>query len=127
MKSDSDFQLAAGNKVDSSIEATQTQDSGTPHTPDAKTTPPETPGCGFLPNDKIGRYVVIRELGTGGFGHVVLADDLKLRRKVAVKFPRRDRASALKKGFLEEGRSVARLDHPSIIKLYNIEETDDKS
>lgn len=44
---------------------------------------------------------------------------------VAIKFPRSDRLSFSSDKFLEEGRSVARLDHPSIVKVYNIEETED--
>lgn len=126
MKSDSDFHFASGKKANQPIEETRTQTSESPtdHLPESAQ--PGLPNCGLRPNDTIGRYVVIRELGTGGFGHVVLAKDLKLRRQVAIKFPRRDRVTTfLKNSFLEEGRSVARLDHPSIIRLYNIEETED--
>ena len=79
----------------------------------------------FHENDKVGRYVIVRELGSGGFGHVYLARDPKLERNVAIKYPRLERGDAPKAIFLEEGRSVARLDHPSIVRIYNIEETDD--
>ena len=40
-----------------------------------------------LPNEKIGRYEVIRHIGTGGFGSVYLAHDPQLNREVAVKVP----------------------------------------
>ena len=83
------------------------------------------PVCQYNPGETLGRYVVIRELGTGGFGHVLLCEDPKLLRKVAIKFPRLDRREFAKKNFLEEGRSVARLDHPSIVKVYDIEETEE--
>ena len=39
----------------------------------------------------IGRYLVLRELGTGGFGQVYLARDIEHNRLVAVKIPRPDR------------------------------------
>lgn len=81
--------------------------------------------CGCAPGDKLGRYEVVSVLGTGGFGHVVQAIDPKLRRTVAIKFPRADRIQELGDTFLEEARSVARLDHPSIIRIYNVEESDD--
>ena len=128
MKSESDFHLSLGRKEDKpAIEHTRTQATGDVDTPagsEHKTANPVAKS-GLEPGEKIGRYEVVRELGSGGFGHVVLANDSKLRRRVAIKFPRPDRISALSKSFLEEGRSVARLDHPSIIKLYNIEETDE--
>ncbi len=128
MKSDSDFHLSWGRK-EKVIDETRSQvskdlDDATAIS-DAKSGQADQGSFTFQPNDTIGRYVVVRHLGIGGFGQVVLADDLKLRRQVAIKHPRPDRANAQMKCFLEEGRSVARLDHPSIIKLYNMEETED--
>ena len=78
----------------------------------------------FFENDLIGRYVVIREIGKGGFGFVYLARDPTLDRKVAIKYPRLHRARVRKEVFLEEGRAVAKLNHESIVKIYNIEETE---
>src|SRR5213592_1469052 len=42
-----------------------------------------------------GRYAIERELGSGGMATVYLADDLKHRRKVAVKVLRPELASAI--------------------------------
>ena len=84
----------------------------------------DRPACEFQAGDYIGRYRVIRELGMGGFGHVVLARDPRLNREVAIKIPRRDRPAIHRDKFFEEGRSVARLNHPSIVNVYDIEETD---
>lgn len=70
----------------------------------------------------IGRFVITRELGQGGFGKVYLAHDPKLNRKVAIKIPRLEGGSPRLNSFLEEGRSVARLDHPSIVRVYDFEE-----
>ena len=72
----------------------------------------------------IGRYNVISLLGEGGFGSVYLAHDPKLNRKVAIKLPRFESNSSRRNSFIEEGRSVARLSHPSIVKIYNIEEAE---
>jgi serine/threonine protein kinase/formylglycine-generating enzyme required for sulfatase activity len=81
--------------------------------------------CQFQPGDKLGRYVVISELGTGGFGHVLLCRDPHLLRQVAIKFPRSDRHHPVDNRFLEEGRSIARMDHPSIVRVYDVEKTED--
>ncbi|MCG8418489.1 MAG: hypothetical protein MJE77_11155, partial [Proteobacteria bacterium] len=46
---------------------------------------PKPPGPP-LPAQRIGQYELIRELGRGGMGAVFLARDLKLGRRVAIKF-----------------------------------------
>jgi serine/threonine protein kinase len=42
---------------------------------------------------KIGRYSILKRLGKGGFGQVLLAYDEDLDRPVAIKVPRRERVS----------------------------------
>ena len=62
-------------------------------------------------------YVVVRELARGGMGRVVEARDLRLGRQVAIKelLPKnRDIA----RRFEREARITARLQHPSIIHVY---------
>ena len=68
-----------------------------------------------------GRYRFLRKLGDGGFGEVWLAHDLWLRRDVAVKsvFVRNDSDTARRRMF-REARIAARLDHPHIVKVYDI-------
>jgi eukaryotic-like serine/threonine-protein kinase len=56
----------------------------------AKDTELEPSGDGSLP-DRIGCYVIERQLGRGGFGVVYLAHDPQLDRSVALKVPRRER------------------------------------
>ena len=73
---------------------------------------------------EIGRYKVLSKLGEGGFGSVYLAHDPKLNRKIAVKIPKLGLSPAYRNSFIEEGRSVARLKHPSIVSIFNIEETE---
>ncbi len=64
------------------------------------------------------RYRLERELGVGGMATVYLAEDLKHRRKVAIKVLREDVASLIgATRFLREIRLTASLDHPHILAL----------
>ena len=68
-----------------------------------------------------GRYRVVRVLGAGGFGTVYLALDEKLKRQVAVKVP--NRATATGAGFLaclQEAQTLAGLEHPNIVPVYDV-------
>ncbi len=49
----------------------------------------------FLPPTKLGRYIILRRLGNGGFGEVFLAFDEELDRPVAIKVPRPERVCQL--------------------------------
>jgi len=64
----------------------------------------------------IGRYELLRPLGSGGMADVYLARDPALGRDVAVKMPRL-RPEALAR-FAVEARAVARLEHPAIVPIY---------
>lgn len=74
-----------------------------------------------IPN-KIGKYMVLRTLGKGGFAVVVLAVDDKTKQKVAIKIV--DRAQVTRKNtfsYLEnELRLSARFEHPNIVKIFDI-------
>jgi len=64
------------------------------------------------------RYRVERELGSGGMATVYLAEDLKHRRKVAIKVLRSELAAALgAERFLREIEIAAKLSHPHILPL----------
>lgn len=68
-----------------------------------------------------GRYRVERELGRGGAGTVFLADDLALGRKVALKvYHRRGRAERSR--LLVEARMPARLEHPGVVRIFDLDE-----
>src|SRR5271156_4983488 len=78
-----------------------------------------------LPPDhpqQIGRYRIEKVLGEGGFGRVYLAHDDQLKRAVAIKVPRRDRISRPEdaEAYLAEARTVASLDHPNIVPVYDV-------
>ncbi len=75
---------------------------------------------------KIGRYDVVRQLGEGGFGAVLLAHDEDLKRTVAIKIPRPERVEKRENAddFLAEARVLASLDHPHIVPVYDVGRTD---
>src|SRR5829696_1458401 len=74
----------------------------------------------------IAHYQVIKKLGAGGMGEVYLALDTKLDRKVAIKVLRRELLAEenLRKRLLREAQAAARLDHPNICAVYDVNETD---
>jgi len=71
-----------------------------------------------------GRYAVERQIGSGGAATVYLANDLKHRRKVAVKVLRPGVAAMVGPSrFLREIAISARLQHPHILPVYDSGET----
>ncbi len=70
-------------------------------------------------------YHIIKELGRGGMGVVYLAEDIKLKRNVAIKFLPQQVSSDLeqKKRFELEAQAAAALNHPNISTIYAIEES----
>ncbi|HTL05980.1 MAG TPA: protein kinase [Gemmatimonadales bacterium] len=71
------------------------------------------------------RYRIERELGAGGMATVYLAEDLKHRRKVALKVLRPELAAIIgAERFLKEIEVTANLQHPNILPLYDSGEAD---
>lgn len=87
---------------------------------------PRHDGIGAMP-DHVGRYRMLRVLGSGGYGIVYLAHDEQLERQVAVKLPHRRlvylRSDA--ESYRTEARTVAGLDHPNIVPVYDVGSTDE--
>ncbi len=66
------------------------------------------------------RYAIEREIGAGGMATVYLAEDLKHKRKVAVKVLRPELAATLgPERFVREIEIAARLQHPHILPLFD--------
>src|SRR5204862_6207228 len=67
------------------------------------------------------RYEVLAELGRGGMGVVYRAKDPVLARDVAVKLiPQGNLTANAEERFLREAQIVARMDHPSIVPIYDL-------
>jgi hypothetical protein len=83
------------------------------------------PPAGVIPEaiQKLGRFTLERELGRGGAGIVYLAEDAKLKRKVAIKVPRGDISADVYRRFLREARAAAALKHPNIVPILEVGET----
>ena len=71
------------------------------------------------------RYRIERELGAGGMATVFLAEDLKHKRRVAVKVLKPELAAVLgAERFLQEITTTASLQHPHILPLFDSGEAD---
>jgi serine/threonine-protein kinase len=83
-----------------------------------------TSAAGALRKNVIGRYVLERELGSGGMGFVYAARDPELNRRVAIKLVRpasegidsqRGRARLLR-----EAQAMAQLSHPNVLAVHDV-------
>ncbi len=74
-----------------------------------------------LIGQSLGRYKIVKLLGEGGMGAVFLATDVTLQRDVAIKImhPHTARDANFRERFLQEARTAARLDHPSIVQVHD--------
>jgi serine/threonine protein kinase/Flp pilus assembly protein TadD len=75
---------------------------------------------------KILHYNILDKLGEGGMGIVYLAEDSKLKRRVAIKFlPQHiSENEEERKRFEIEAQATAALNHPNIATIHSIEESD---
>ena len=67
------------------------------------------------------RYRLLAPVGSGGSGHVFVADDVRLRRRVAVKMlhPALADDDAFLRRFRAEARAAAALNHPNVMAVYD--------
>jgi TolB-like protein len=80
----------------------------------------------LAPGTKLGRYEIRSQLGAGGMGEVYLAQDTRLDRKVALKILPEEVAADpdRMKRFVQEAKAASGLNHPNIITIYEIDQTD---
>jgi RIO-like serine/threonine protein kinase len=74
----------------------------------------------------IGRYEILRELGTGGMGKVYLGSDPQTKRQVAIKVLQ-DARSQEARQFQREAQVLARVEHPHIVTIYDWSEDQGRS
>ncbi|HET7294115.1 MAG TPA: serine/threonine-protein kinase [Vicinamibacteria bacterium] len=76
----------------------------------------------FLLGQTVGKYQILSNLGSGGFGTVFLARDTWIDKKVAIKVPHRQSGGF--EDLLQEPRLLAALDHPNIVGIVTAEKVD---
>lgn len=76
----------------------------------------------FLLGQTAGKYQILSNLGSGGFGTVFLAKDSWIDKKVAIKVPHRQSGDFDE--LLQEPRLLAALDHPNIVGIVTAEKID---
>ncbi len=79
--------------------------------------------------EKVGKYVIVKEVGRGSTGVVYLSHDPYYRRDVAIKVYNlesqdEDKARVTRKMFLSEAHMVGMLQHPNILPIYDAGEED---
>ncbi len=74
----------------------------------------------------LGEYEIIQELGQGGMATVYLAHEIALDRKVAIKVmsPNLVHGPEMIERFKREARTAAALDHPHIVPIYAVRESE---
>jgi WD40 repeat protein/serine/threonine protein kinase len=103
----------------------ETDDAGAlPSTADAKSDTAVSAPSAAAPGERRGSFAIIKPHAQGGLGQVSIAHDEKLRRQVALKEIRADRAADpyLRQRFVTEAEITGQLEHPGIVPVYTLDE-----
>ena len=79
----------------------------------------------FAPGEKIGRYLLLEQVGQGGMGVVFSAFDPQLNRKIALKILKAtqsdsDNKRQLRARLYREAQAIAKLSHPNVITVFDV-------
>lgn len=94
---------------------------------------PAAPAIDLPPDESavpvIANYRVLDKLGSGGMGMVYRAEDLRLGRQVALKFPPGELAldPVARQRFEREVRAASALNHPNVCTVYGVEQSGGRS
>jgi serine/threonine-protein kinase len=83
--------------------------------------PPGGAAGGSETPERIGRYRILHKLGQGGMGVVYAAEDLSLRRRVALKTIKQPDEESRER-FWREARAAASVSHPNACQIFEIDE-----
>lgn len=80
------------------------------------------PFAALTKDTSVSHYRIISKIGSGGMGDVYLAEDTKLKRRVALKFLPMQYINNddLRERFSREARAVAALSHPNIVTIHDV-------
>jgi hypothetical protein len=75
-------------------------------------------------SQRLGRFLLLRELGSGGMGTVYVAYDEQLDRKVALKLLHAHEleGATLRQRILREAQAMARVSNPNVVHIYEVGE-----
>ena len=90
----------------------------------ARAANPEAPARGADSALEIDGYRIEKRIGSGGMGHVYLAEQTRLARKVALKVlsPKLEADASFVRDFQAEARSAAALNHPNVVTVFDVGE-----
>lgn len=77
----------------------------------------------FVLGQQLGKYQILKTIGSGGFGTVYLVKDTWIDKKFAIKVPHKQ--SGEFNDLLQEPRLLAALDHENIVRIVTAEKADD--
>jgi len=72
------------------------------------------------PAQRIGRFMVLGRVGSGGMGQVYAAYDPTLDRRVALKLLHAEQSEKDRSSLMHEAKALARLSHPNVVAVYDV-------